>query len=252
MVGHQTVRPYLDSCSTSLLGEQIAIDVVVPVLEKYSLPPVPALGHVMRKAGNDHAGKARHLGKQGKKRGIGIMSTHLSPSFTEIPRLQNDHDIAVAFPNLDIEPALTVGNVTFDKSLKKPGDIFVDVNISYSGIEKGVISTEKMKQLIAKLKMAGVIPALGAPMLTGRVGMGVSSMDLVFNPVHPSVVLYIDPAKKGLAEKLVRIASEFVTFPQPQTQLVQLPAPSTSNKEGIVAMMWAKSGFDAQIFISAP
>jgi hypothetical protein len=71
MVGHQTVRPYLDSCSTSLLGEQIAINVVVPVLEKYSLPPVPALGKVMRKAGNHHAGKARHLGKlpQRKEKG---------------------------------------------------------------------------------------------------------------------------------------------------------------------------------------
>jgi hypothetical protein len=44
-------------------GEQIAINVVVPVLEKYCLPPVPALGHVMRKAGNHHAGEARHLGK---------------------------------------------------------------------------------------------------------------------------------------------------------------------------------------------
>jgi hypothetical protein len=61
----------LDSCFTSLLGEQIAINVVVPVLEKYSLPPVPALGHVMRKAGNHHAGKARHLGKlpQRKEKG---------------------------------------------------------------------------------------------------------------------------------------------------------------------------------------
>jgi hypothetical protein len=79
MIGHQTVRPYLDSCFTSLLGEQIAINVVVPVIEKYSLPPVPALGHVMRKAGNHHAGKARHLGKlpQRKEKGIGIVSTHV-------------------------------------------------------------------------------------------------------------------------------------------------------------------------------
>jgi hypothetical protein len=39
------------------------------------------LGHVMRKAGNHHARKARHLGKlpQRKETGIGIMSTHLSP-----------------------------------------------------------------------------------------------------------------------------------------------------------------------------
>ena len=81
MVGHQTVRPYLDSCSTSLLGEQIAINVVVPVLEKYSLPPVPALGHVMRKAGNHHAGKARHLGKlpQRKEEGDSELAPLLGP-----------------------------------------------------------------------------------------------------------------------------------------------------------------------------
>jgi hypothetical protein len=34
-----------------------------PVLKKISLPPVPPLGHVVRKAGNHHAGKPRHLGK---------------------------------------------------------------------------------------------------------------------------------------------------------------------------------------------
>jgi hypothetical protein len=176
----------------------------------------------------------------------------MDPSFTEIPRLQTDRDIATAFPNLDIEPSLTVGNLTFDKSLKKPGEIFVDVNISYSAMAKGVISTDKLKQLIAKLKMAGITPALGTPMLNGRANMGRERMDLVWSNVHPSVVLYIDPAKKALAEKLVGIASEFVTFPNPQTQLVNLPPPSTSTQEGLVSMIWAKSGFDAQIYISAP
>jgi hypothetical protein len=87
-------------------------------------------------------------------------------------------------------------------------------------------------------------------MINGRANLGKASMDLVFSNVHPSVVLYVEPTKKALAEKLVVIASEFVTFPAPQTQLVQLPAPSTSSNEGLVAMMWAKSGFDAQIFIS--
>jgi hypothetical protein len=33
-----------------------------PLLEKYCLPPAPALGLVMRKAGNHHAGKASHPG----------------------------------------------------------------------------------------------------------------------------------------------------------------------------------------------
>src|SRR5258708_9101970 len=72
-MGHQTVRPCRDSCFTSLLGEQIAINVVIPVLEKYRLPPVPALGHVMRKAGNHHAGKASHLGKLPQRKEKGDM-----------------------------------------------------------------------------------------------------------------------------------------------------------------------------------
>ena len=70
-VGHQTVRPYLDSGFTSLLGEQIAINVVVPVLEKYSLPPAPALGHVMRKAGTMRARRVTlanyHKGEKGDR-----------------------------------------------------------------------------------------------------------------------------------------------------------------------------------------
>ena len=42
MIGHQALRPQLDARCTSLLGQQIAIDLAVPVLEKYLLPPVPA------------------------------------------------------------------------------------------------------------------------------------------------------------------------------------------------------------------
>jgi hypothetical protein len=71
MIGHQTVRPYLDSRFTSLLGQQIAIDLVVPVLENYRLSPVSALGHVMRKAGNRQASKARHRGKLPQKKETG-------------------------------------------------------------------------------------------------------------------------------------------------------------------------------------
>ena len=70
--------------------EQIAINVVVPVLEKYRLPPVPALGHVMRKAANHHAGKARHLGKlpQRKEKGERYHVDASSPRLTTNPRLR--------------------------------------------------------------------------------------------------------------------------------------------------------------------
>jgi hypothetical protein len=64
----EDVRPDLDSRFTSLLGQQVAIDLVVPILEKYGFPPVSALGYVMRKAGNHHASKARHHGKLPEKK----------------------------------------------------------------------------------------------------------------------------------------------------------------------------------------
>jgi hypothetical protein len=76
-ISSSCISPHLhDLPFTSLLGEQIAINVVVPISEKYRLPPAPALGHVVRKAGNHHAGKAVILATTtGKKRGIGTMST---------------------------------------------------------------------------------------------------------------------------------------------------------------------------------
>jgi hypothetical protein len=47
MIGHQTVHPNLDPCLARLLGQQIAIDLVVAVLEEDGLSSIPALRHVV-------------------------------------------------------------------------------------------------------------------------------------------------------------------------------------------------------------
>ena len=60
MVGHEAIGPDLHAGLARLLGQQIAIDLMIAVLEEDRLPPVAALGLVMREAGNDQAGEARH------------------------------------------------------------------------------------------------------------------------------------------------------------------------------------------------
>lgn len=62
VVGHQTPGPDGDRMSAHLLGQHVAVDVLVAVLEKDRLAPVAPRGHMMRKAGNDDAGEARHGG----------------------------------------------------------------------------------------------------------------------------------------------------------------------------------------------
>jgi len=43
-----------------LLGEQIAIDVLVPVFEEDRLAPIAPRGDMVRAAGGDNAGEASH------------------------------------------------------------------------------------------------------------------------------------------------------------------------------------------------
>ena len=62
VVGHQAIGPYFHARLAGLLGQEIAIDLVVPVLEEDRFTPVPTLGDVMGETGNDHASQARHDG----------------------------------------------------------------------------------------------------------------------------------------------------------------------------------------------
>ena len=50
MIGHESVRPHLDSGLTGLLSQQVSINLLVAVLKKDRLPTIPTLRNVMRKA----------------------------------------------------------------------------------------------------------------------------------------------------------------------------------------------------------
>ena len=60
VVGHQTPGPDLDFGGPAFAAEQIAVKDVILVVEKCLLSTVATLGHVMRDAGNDDAGKTGH------------------------------------------------------------------------------------------------------------------------------------------------------------------------------------------------
>jgi len=53
MIGHQAPGPDLGACLLRRVGQQIEIELIVASLEESLLPPVAALGHMMRKAGNE-------------------------------------------------------------------------------------------------------------------------------------------------------------------------------------------------------
>jgi hypothetical protein len=63
MVGHQSVGPDLDVALEGLFGQEVAIDLLIPVLEEDRLAPVAPLSHVVRKAWGDDPGVAGHRRK---------------------------------------------------------------------------------------------------------------------------------------------------------------------------------------------
>jgi hypothetical protein len=48
MIGHKAICPNLNLCLSRLLSQQIAVDLMVTVLKKERLSPVPTLCDVMR------------------------------------------------------------------------------------------------------------------------------------------------------------------------------------------------------------
>jgi hypothetical protein len=60
VVWHQTIGPHLDTGLAGLLGQQIAVDFVIAVLEEDRLSPIATLRHGVRQAGEDHSGETSH------------------------------------------------------------------------------------------------------------------------------------------------------------------------------------------------
>ncbi len=60
MVRHKAVGPDLDASFAGLLGEQVAIDFVVAILEEDRFAPVSTLGYMVRKPWDYDTGESGH------------------------------------------------------------------------------------------------------------------------------------------------------------------------------------------------
>jgi hypothetical protein len=60
VVRHQAIGPNLNLRPAHLFGQDVAIDVLVSVLEKDRLAPISPRGHVVRATGSDNAGEPSH------------------------------------------------------------------------------------------------------------------------------------------------------------------------------------------------
>lgn len=78
VVGHEAVGPDGHAGLARLLGQQIAVDFVIAILEKDGLLPVAALRYMVGQTWDDEAGEARHPANiAGTRRGsIGMPSPY--------------------------------------------------------------------------------------------------------------------------------------------------------------------------------
>lgn len=173
---------------------------------------------------------------------------NLETRYTALSQRVNSQAVAQAYPNIDVEPYVMLGGRTISKKDKKSGEIWVQVEVSYEAQAKNIISGHKLEQLVVDLQAAGITPQLGNPHLAGRVNWG--SERMTTGDIYASSVIYTDPSKKAIADKLVPIVSRYVTLHQPQPEFVPLPT-SSPMRPGSWALYWELGGFDAQVFISA-
>src|ERR1700720_815959 len=63
MIGHKTIGPHLHPELAKLLPKHVAVKLLISILEENCLATISALGHVVRKARDDHSGEPTPAGK---------------------------------------------------------------------------------------------------------------------------------------------------------------------------------------------
>jgi hypothetical protein len=178
--------------------------------------------------------------------GLDARTHNLETRYTTLSQRVNNQAVAENYPNIDAEPHVVLGSTPISKKDKKPGAIWVQIQVSNFGLQKHIIPGDQPAKLIDDLQAAGITPLLGMPQIWGRVNWGTDRMVLGENASYFSSVIYTDPTKKAIADKLVTIVSKYVTLHQPQPEFARLPPPSTSVVDNF-RMIWDLSGIDAQI-----
>ena len=173
----------------------------------------------------------------------------LDAQSARVERAVNNEAIANAYPTIDTEPYAALGNRKIDKSQKKPGEMWVQVNLTGFAIRHEVLSGNKLNQLLTEMADAGYIAFLGTPVLAGRASAGFDQLG-TGSPFDCAVV-YFDPSFKAKADKLAQIVGNYVKLNPPGAQFSKFPQKLDYN-QNFAKIFLDKSGFDAQVYISAP
>ena len=71
MVGHENPGPHLHARRRRVLGQEVAIELIVIVAEEGLRPSIASLGHMVRKTGENRASETSHAGEL-RRRGLGV------------------------------------------------------------------------------------------------------------------------------------------------------------------------------------
>jgi F0F1-type ATP synthase membrane subunit b/b' len=165
-----------------------------------------------------------------------------------VERAVDNQAIATNYPTIDTEPYAVIGNKTLDKKQKKPGDAWVQIHLTAFALNHQIISGAKLNDLLAALGQRGFTPFLCTPQVNGRVSGAFEQFGST--NYYQSAVVYFDPSFKTKADLLAKIVGKYIPIASSDAQLVTLPEKPTYS-ESIIETFLAKSGIDAQIFISA-
>jgi hypothetical protein len=167
----------------------------------------------------------------------------------QISRAVTHTTVAGAFPNLDREPFVEIGDARFDRIQKKTGEKWVDIQVTQLAQASGVIAGTQIEALTSDVIAAGFTPFFNYIQIGGRLngiieraGQGSDTS---------SAVLYFRPSFKASADRLTEITATHIPLPQGSPVLSDSGQMEPFLKAKFAVLL--KDGkLDAQIFISAP
>lgn len=194
------------------------------------------------------AARAEKLGADYDAR-VNAAVRRLDMQSARVDKAVNSLAVTAAYPNIDAESYAMMDGHPFDKSGKKVGDVWVQFNLSPLGMQQHLITGDQLKTMFSELTQAGFTPFPGTPVLggggTGR-GFGV----IGHQSDYESNVIYYDPSFKSKAEQIYRIAAKYVKFSS-AGPILETFQKMRNGSEDPYKVFVDKSGFDAQIIVSA-
>jgi hypothetical protein len=168
---------------------------------------------------------------------------------TQIARAVNHTAVSDAFPNIDQEAFIQIGDTRFDRVEKRSGEKWVDIYLTQPAGASGVTTGKRLEALVSDLMAAGFTPFFNQISIRGRLGGIIERAGQ--GPYESSAVLYFRPDFKSSAEQLTAITAKYLSLPQGSPELADSRQMETPRRMRFEVLL-KDAKLDAQIFIGAP